>query len=134
MAGEAPMSRLLQGDVGSGKTLVAASAILYAVEAGYQAALMSPTQVLAEQHFENFRHWLAPLDIRIALRTGTRQEASHIELQGDPQILIGTHALLYEADQFQRLGLVVIDEQHKFGVLQRSKLLERRPIPDLLVM
>jgi ATP-dependent DNA helicase RecG len=134
MAEEAPMSRLLQGDVGSGKTLVAASAILYAVEAGYQAALMSPTQVLAEQHFENFRHWLAPLDIRIALRTGTRQEASHIELQGDPQILIGTHALLYEADQFQRLGLVVIDEQHKFGVLQRSKLLERRPIPDLLVM
>ena len=134
MAKEVPMSRLLQGDVGAGKTLVAAAAMLFAVEAGYQAALMAPTQVLAEQHFDNFRRWLSPLDIRIALRTGTRQEASHIELQGEPQIVIGTHALLYDADQFQRLGLVVIDEQHKFGVLQRSKLLERRPVPDLLVM
>ena len=134
MAKEAPMSRLLQGDVGAGKTLVAASAILYAVESGYQAALMSPTQVLAEQHFDNFRHWLSPFDLRIVLRTGTRQEASHLELHGEPQIIIGTHALLYDADQFQRLGLVVIDEQHKFGVLQRSKLLEKRPVPDLLVM
>jgi ATP-dependent DNA helicase RecG len=134
MTKEAPMSRLLQGDVGAGKTLVAAAAMLYAVEAGYQAALMAPTQVLAEQHFDNFRRWLSLLDVRIALRTGTRQEVSHIELQGEPQIVIGTHALLYEADQFQRLGLVVIDEQHKFGVLQRSKLLERRPVPDLLVM
>jgi ATP-dependent DNA helicase RecG len=134
MAKEVPMSRLLQGDVGAGKTLVAAAAMLFAVEAGYQAALMAPTQVLAEQHFSNFRLWLSPLDVRIALRTGTRQEASHIELQGESQIVIGTHALLYDAGQFQRLGLVVIDEQHKFGVLQRSKLLERRPVPDLLVM
>jgi ATP-dependent DNA helicase RecG len=134
MVKEVPMSRLLQGDVGAGKTLVAVAAMLYAVEAGYQAALMAPTQVLAEQHYENFRHWLSPLDVRIALRTGTRQEASHIELQGEPQIVIGTHALLYDADQFQRLGFVVIDEQHKFGVLQRSKLLARRPVPDLLVM
>jgi ATP-dependent DNA helicase RecG len=134
MAKEVPMSRLLQGDVGAGKTLVAAAAMLYAVEADYQAALMAPTQVLAEQHFDNFRHWLSPLDVRIALRTGTRQEASHIELQGEPQLIIGTHALLYDVDQFHRLGLVVIDEQHKFGVLQRSKLLERRPVPDLLVM
>jgi ATP-dependent DNA helicase RecG len=134
MAKEVPMSRLLQGDVGAGKTLVAVAAMLYAVEAGYQAALMAPTQVLAEQHYENFRHWLSPLDVRIALRTGTRQEASHIELQGEPQIVIGTHALLYDADQFRRLGFVVIDEQHKFGVLQRSKLLSRRPVPDLLVM
>ena len=134
MAKEVPMSRLLQGDVGAGKTLVAAAAMLYAVEADYQAALMAPTQVLAEQHFENFRHWLSPLDVRIALRTGTRQEASHLELQGESQLVIGTHALLYDVDQFQRLGLVVIDEQHKFGVLQRSKLLERRPVPDLLVM
>jgi ATP-dependent DNA helicase RecG len=134
MAKEVPMSRLLQGDVGAGKTLVAVAAMLYAVEAGYQAALMAPTQVLAEQHYENFRRWLSPLDVRIALRTGTRQEASHIELQGEPQIVIGTHALLYDSDQFQRLGFVVIDEQHKFGVLQRSKLLARRPVPDLLVM
>jgi ATP-dependent DNA helicase RecG len=134
MAKEVPMSRLLQGDVGAGKTLVAAAAMLYAVEAGYQAALMAPTQVLAEQHFKDCQHWFSLFDIRIALRTGTRRQASHIELQGEPQILIGTHALLYDDSQFQRLGLVVIDEQHKFGVLQRSKLLERKPIPDLLVM
>jgi ATP-dependent DNA helicase RecG len=134
MAKEVPMSRLLQGDVGAGKTLVAAAAMLYAVEAGYQAALMAPTQVLAEQHFQNFQHWFSLFDVRIALRTGTRRQASHIELQGEPQILIGTHALLYDDSQFQRLGLVVIDEQHKFGVLQRSKLLERKPMPDLLVM
>jgi len=134
MARKAPMSRLLQGDVGAGKTLVAAAAMLYAVESGYEAALMAPTQVLAEQHFDNFRRWLAPLDIRIALRTGARIEDSHLELEGDAQILIGTHALLYDTYQFQRLGLVVIDEQHKFGVLQRAKLLNRTPIPDLLVM
>jgi len=134
MSKKVPMSRLLQGDVGAGKTLVAAAAMLYAVESGYEAALMAPTQVLAEQHFENFRRWLAPLDIRIALRTGARAEHSHLELQGDPQILIGTHALLYDTHQFQRLGLVVIDEQHKFGVLQRAKLLNRTPVPDLLVM
>jgi len=134
MKREGPMSRLLQGDVGAGKTLVAVAAMLFAVEAGYQAALMAPTQVLAEQHFRNFRLWLSPLDLRIALRTGMRRETSHIELQGESQVVIGTHALLYDGDQFQRLGLVVIDEQHKFGVLQRSKLLERRPVPDLLVM
>jgi ATP-dependent DNA helicase RecG len=134
MAKKVPMSRLLQGDVGAGKTLVAAAAMLYAVESGYEAALMAPTQVLAEQHFENFRRWLAPLEIRIALRTGARAEHSHLELQGDAQILIGTHALLYDTHQFQRLGLVVIDEQHKFGVLQRAKLLNRTPVPDLLVM
>ena len=134
MARKAPMSRLLQGDVGAGKTLVAAAAMLYAVESGYEAALMAPTQVLAEQHFDNFRRWLAPLNIRIALRTGARMEDSYLELEGDAQILIGTHALLYDTDQFQRLGLVVIDEQHKFGVLQRAKLLNRTPVPDLLVM
>jgi ATP-dependent DNA helicase RecG len=134
MAKEVPMSRLLQGDVGAGKTLVAAAATLYAVEAGYQAALMAPTQVLAEQHFANFQRWLSPLDVRIALRTGTHKEDSHIELQGPPQIVIGTHALIYDPDQFHRLGLIVIDEQHKFGVLQRTRLLERKPVPDLLVM
>jgi ATP-dependent DNA helicase RecG len=128
------MSRLLQGDVGAGKTLVAAAAMLYAVESGCEAALMAPTQVLAEQHFENFQRWLAPWNVRIALRTGARVEDSHLELQGDAQIFIGTHALLYDTQQFQRLGLVVIDEQHKFGVLQRAKLLDRTPVPDLLVM
>jgi ATP-dependent DNA helicase RecG len=134
MAQPVPMSRLLQGDVGAGKTLVAAAAMLYAVEAGYKAALMAPTQVLAEQHYNKFREWLLPLDLRVAIKTGVREESSHLELHGEPQILIGTHALLYDADKLQRLGLVVIDEQHKFGVLQRSKLLERKPVPDLLVM
>ena len=79
------MSRLLQGDVGAGKTMVAAAAMLYAVEAGYQAMLMAPTQVLAEQHFENFRRWLSPLDVRIALQNGTRQEGSRIELTVNPR-------------------------------------------------
>jgi ATP-dependent DNA helicase RecG len=134
MAQPLPMSRLLQGDVGAGKTLVAAAAMLYAVECGYQAVLMAPTQVLAEQHYNKFHEWLRPLDVRVALRTGVREEASHLELQGEPQIVIGTHALLYDTDKLQRLGLVVIDEQHKFGVMQRSKLLERKPVPDLLVM
>jgi ATP-dependent DNA helicase RecG len=134
LANPTPMNRLLQGDVGSGKTLVSALAILYAVESGCQGALMAPTQVLAEQHFANFYRWLTPLGVRVALRTSTRQQDSHLELEGAPQVLIGTHALLYDTDQFQQLGLVVIDEQHKFGVLQRAKLLERVPIPDLLVM
>ena len=83
MAKEVPMSRLLQGDVGAGKTLVAAAAMLYAVEAGYQAALMAPTQVLAEQHFDNFRRWFSLLDVRVALRTGTRREASHSSFRGN---------------------------------------------------
>jgi ATP-dependent DNA helicase RecG len=134
MADTVPMSRLLQGDVGAGKTLVAAAAMLYAVEGGYQAVLMAPTQVLAEQHYNRFQEWLRPLDVRVALRTGVREDTSHLELHGEPQIVIGTHALLYDTDKFQRLGLVVIDEQHKFGVMQRSKLLERKPVPDLLVM
>jgi ATP-dependent DNA helicase RecG len=134
MSRQVPMSRLLQGDVGSGKTVVAAAAMLDAVEASYQVVLMAPTQVLAEQHYNKFRGWLLPLDVRVALRTGAREEASHLELEGEPQIVIGTHALLYDTDRLQRLGLVVIDEQHKFGVLQRSKLLERKPVPDLLVM
>jgi ATP-dependent DNA helicase RecG len=134
MSHDVPMSRLLQGDVGSGKTVVAAAAMLDAVEAGYQVALMAPTQVLAEQHYNKFRGWLLPLDVRVALRTGVREEVSHLELEGEPQIVIGTHALLYDTDRLHRLGLVVIDEQHKFGVLQRSKLLERKPVPDLLVM
>ena len=133
MAKTTPMNRLLQGDVGAGKTLVAASAILYAVEAGFQAALMAPTQVLAEQHFENFQRWFSPVGVRTALRTSARQERSHLEWEGESQVLIGTHALLHDVP-FQQLGLVVIDEQHKFGVLQRAKLLDRQPAPDLLVM
>lgn len=129
-----PMSRLLQGDVGSGKTLVALCSMLLAVESGNQAALMAPTQILAEQHYETFKRWLEPLGIRLALVTGARDERSNLEMAGEPQIVIGTHALLYDRVEFSSLGLVVIDEQHKFGVLQRDKLIAQGAMPDVLVM
>lgn len=126
------MNRLLQGDVGSGKTLVALAAMLLAVESGWQAALMAPTQILAEQHYLNFRRLLDPLGLPVALTTSARKEQSReSEI---PPLLVGTHALLYEKDPSERLGLIVIDEQHKFGVLQRAKLIERGSAPDVLVM
>ena len=132
-----PMTRLLQGDVGSGKTVVAIAAILFAMEAGYQAAFMAPTQILAEQHYAVLRRWLEPLGVRMALRTATRQEDNFLPLiagDQDPNVLIGTHALLYDTVSFSNLGLVVIDEQHKFGVAQRARLTAREPAPDVLVM
>jgi len=137
LAARHPMNRLLQGDVGSGKTVVAIAAMLLAVEAGYQAAFMAPTQILAEQHYAVLRRWLKPLDVRIALRTAARQEESFIPLiAGDenPDVIVGTHALLYDTVWFSNLGLVVIDEQHKFGVAQRARLTAREPAPDVLVM
>ena len=219
LAANYPMNRLLQGDVGSGKTVVAIAAMLLAVEAGYQAAFMAPTQILAEQHYEVLRRWLEPLGVHIALRTAARQEESgplplfarNARLRGahalqragtvfsgsrtsekfhyilrnpwdagvagqnedypwiwtaddemrasrssspqnaatstlqacapqtlpvphDPQIIVGTHALLYESVSFSNLGLAVIDEQHKFGVAQRARLTAREPAPDVLVM
>jgi ATP-dependent DNA helicase RecG len=129
-----PMNRLLQGDVGSGKTFVAMAAMLLAIGSGCQAALMAPTQILAEQHYLTFRRWLEPLGIRVALRTGNRDEGNHLEIEGEPQIIIGTHALLYDSVSFQDLGLVVIDEQHKFGVAQRAALIRQGIVPDVLVM
>jgi len=129
-----PMHRLLQGDVGSGKTFVAMAAMLLAIDSGCQAALMAPTQILAEQHYLTFRRWLEPLDLRIALRTANRDETSHLPLAGEPQIIIGTHALLYDSVAFRDLGLVVIDEQHKFGVAQRAALISQGLVPDVLVM
>jgi ATP-dependent DNA helicase RecG len=132
-----PMNRLLQGDVGSGKTLVAIAAMLLVVEGGYQAAFMAPTQILADQHYDVLRRWLDPLGVPIALRTGARQEESGplpVFAGGEPQIIVGTHALLYESVSFSNLGLVVIDEQHKFGVAQRARLIMREPAPDVLVM
>jgi ATP-dependent DNA helicase RecG len=134
LAAARPMARLLHGDVGAGKTVVATAAMLEVAEAGFQSALMAPTQVLAEQHYQTLKTWLEPMGIRLALRTGPRKEDGFLALQGDAEIVIGTHALLYENDPFPRLGLVVIDEQHKFGVLQRGRLLQREPVPDLLVM
>lgn len=132
MAEPQPMNRLLHGDVGSGKTVVALAAMLTAVESGQQAALMAPTQILAEQHYANAVRWLEPLGIRVTLRTGDRREG--LESSSAPHLYIGTHALLYDQESLSRLGLVVIDEQHKFGVAQRARLIARGKMPDVLVM
>jgi ATP-dependent DNA helicase RecG len=177
-----PMNRLLQGDVGSGKTVVAIATMLLAVEAGFQAALMAPTQILAEQHYAVLRRWLEPLGVPISLRTGARKEdplplfantprlkpgstggppvtsgglpdavgdarygkrvPSHFERSragglcsaATGQIFVGTHALLYEPEGLGNPGLVVIDEQHKFGVAQRGRLTTQDPAPDVFVM
>ncbi len=158
LAASWPMNRLLQGDVGSGKTVVAIAAMLLAVESGAQAALMAPTQILAEQHYAVLQRWLEPLGVSVALRTGSRKEdpwplfagvnaprpgtadylAEHAAGQSFPgkraHIFIGTHALLYEPEGLENPGLVVIDEQHKFGVAQRGRLTTRDPAPDVLVM
>ena len=137
LAASHAMNRLLQGDVGSGKTVVAIAAILLAIEAGYQATFMAPTQILAEQHYDVLRRWLEPLGVHMALRTAARQEESFLPLMvadENPNVLIGTHALLYDTVSFSNLGLVVIDEQHKFGVAQRARLTAREPAPDVLVM
>jgi ATP-dependent DNA helicase RecG len=126
-----PMNRLLQGDVGSGKTFVALAAMLLAIDSGVDAALMAPTQILAEQHYLTFQKWLAPLGINLVLRTAATKNQSSIPSNQssiiNPQstITIGTHALLYDTSLFSDLGLVVIDEQHKFGVVQRASLIQR---------
>jgi ATP-dependent DNA helicase RecG len=125
-----PMLRLVQGDVGSGKTVVAALAALCAVESGFQAAVMAPTELLAEQHARNFVNWLEPLGIRLTVLTSqqsqsVRNRALADIASGDTQIAIGTHALFQEAVQFKRLGLAIIDEQHRFGVHQRLMLREK---------
>ena len=138
-----PMRRLLQGDVGSGKTIVALQAMLVAMENGYQAALMAPTEILATQHFLAARKLLerSSRKPRIVLLTGSLDEdrkRSNRGLinRGEAQLVIGTHALIEEKVEFDRLGLVVVDEQHRFGVLQRFKLMKKpnQPEPDVLVM
>ena len=126
-----PMNRLLHGDVGSGKTVVAATAMLGAIAAGHSAALMAPTQVLAHQHYDNFRKLFEPLGVPVVLRTAARQEKSG---SAGPRIVIGTHALLFAPQTVGRPALVVIDEQHKFGVRQRAKLSGQKPHPHVLVM
>jgi ATP-dependent DNA helicase RecG len=122
------MQRLLQGDVGSGKTVVATAAMILAVESGHRALLMAPTQILAEQHFRNFRHWLNPLGITVELLTSKRKPSTAA------MALIGTHALLHHEESLSQAGIVVIDEQHKFGVLQRKKISSGASAPDVLVM
>jgi ATP-dependent DNA helicase RecG len=135
----APMNRLLQGDVGSGKTLVAAYAMLAAVANRLQAALLAPTAILAEQHLATLSRYLEGSKVRLDLVTGSgsaaeKREARRRVARGDVDIVVGTHALLEEDVRFARLGLVVVDEQHKFGVLQRSALRRKGLAPDLLVM
>jgi len=127
-----PMNRLLQGDVGSGKTFVAMAAMLLAIDSGADAALMAPTQILAEQHFLTFRKCLEPLGVNLVLRTAVKRE--EIAPAHGPTLFIGTHALLYDNSLFTDLGLVVIDEQHKFGVVQRAALIQQGTLPDVLVM
>jgi ATP-dependent DNA helicase RecG len=134
-----PMNRLLQGDVGSGKTLVALMAALMAVEGGYQVALMAPTEILAEQHFFNLRSLVEPLGLRCSLLTSRLRrplkDSIREEIErGECPIVIGTHALIQEAVNFKNLGLAIIDEQHKFGVLQRAALRKKGYRPDVLVM
>ncbi len=134
-----PMHRLLQGDVGSGKTVVAALAVLTAIEAGYQAAVMAPTEILAEQHFMTFRQLLEPLGIGVGLLTSAgkpRERAARRAAlaAGETACVVGTHALVQEGVEFRRLGLAVVDEQHRFGVAQRARLRGKGEHPDLLVM
>lgn len=125
-----PMQRLVQGDVGSGKTVVAALAALYAIENGFQAALMAPTELLAEQHRDNFQQWLEPLGLKVAWLSGKskakqRREALESIADGSVQMIVGTHALFQTEVVFHHLGLVIIDEQHRFGVHQRLALLQK---------
>jgi ATP-dependent DNA helicase RecG len=161
MSGAHPMRRLLQGDVGSGKTVVAACCALMALESGYHVALMAPTEVLAEQHFGTFTNWLAPLGVAVELQTASRKTAQSrtpkaevrrskasgqghepasglpppaSSIQSPPTLTIGTHALIESGFAPENLGLVIIDEQHKFGVAQREQLLRKGHYPHLLVM
>lgn len=134
-----PMNRLIQGDVGSGKTVVAVLAMLMAVSNGFQAALMAPTEILAEQHLTTLRTLLRPLALEVELLTSavkgkSRQYVLGRIAQGEVALLVGTHALLYEEVQFHRLGMIVVDEQHRFGVLQRASLRSKGVTPDVLVM
>jgi ATP-dependent DNA helicase RecG len=136
---EAPMNRLLQGDVGSGKTIVALITMLATMESGYQTALMVPTEILAEQHARNIKRLLAPSPYRIELLTGSLKSAEKKLLQseiaaGEVHACIGTHALVQDAVSFKNLALAVIDEQHRFGVMQRAELRARGLNPDVLVM
>jgi len=141
MKDPAPMRRLLQGDVGSGKTIVALQAAVIAIENGYQVALMAPTEILATQHYLSARRILESAGYRIVLLTGSqesgrkKQVRHHIE-RGNAQLVIGTHALIQESVEFDRLGLVIVDEQHRFGVMQRFRLMKKtnQAEPDVLVM
>lgn len=136
---DSPMHRLVQGDVGCGKTLVALASAVYAIDNGYQAALMAPTEILAEQHYKNALAYLSHLNIKVGLITGSMKNKEKEEIltklaQGEIDICIGTHALIEDQVQFENLGFVIIDEQHRFGVNQRQKLKVKGQSPHFLVM
>jgi ATP-dependent DNA helicase RecG len=139
MTSKTPMNRLVQGDVGSGKTVVAVVAVLAAIQSGYQAALMAPTEVLVQQHYRKIATWFEPLGVSVQLLTGStrtvKRREIHTQLEtGELSVLVGTHALLQEKVNFHQLGLVVIDEQHRFGVQQRQNLLNKGNRPHVLTM
>jgi ATP-dependent DNA helicase RecG len=142
MQSSTPMRRLLQGDVGSGKTIVALQAAVIAIENGHQAALMAPTEILATQHYLSARRLLEPLGYRVVLLTGSQEPEQKRDIRrhiarGDAQLVIGTHALIQEKVEFAKIGLVIVDEQHRFGVMQRFKLMKKAADlrePDTLVM
>ena len=140
MATGKQMNRLLQGDVGSGKTIVALMSMLIAIDNGYQACIMAPTEILARQHFENFKPILESLELQIAFITGSTKSAEKKKslkgiIEGSIHLIVGTHALIEDTVQFKNLGLAVIDEQHKFGVEQRAKLWKKNIVPPhVLVM
>lgn len=139
MAAPHPMNRLVQGDVGSGKTIVAFCAALAALDSGYQAAFMAPTELLAEQHFRTLTALAEKLEVSITLLTGEvkakqKQEIYNLIEQGKVEIVVGTHALIQEGVRFQRLGLAIVDEQHRFGVMQRAALKKLGVNPDILLM
>jgi len=148
MCGAHPMRRLLQGDVGSGKTVVAACSALMALESGFNVALMAPTEILADQHYRNFKNWFEPLGVKVEMQTGSRKTAESREPRVESQprrlpstldprpstLFVGTHALFTAGFDLPKLGLVIIDEQHKFGVAQRETLVRKGNYPHLLVM
>lgn len=136
---DTPMNRLIQGDVGAGKTVVAVVALLAAIQSGFQGAMMAPTEVLAEQHYRKLVEWFNQLQLPVELLTGStkaaKRRAIHAQLQtGELPLLVGTHALIQDAVEFNRLGLVVIDEQHRFGVHQRARLQQKGNNPHVLTM
>ena len=134
------MNRLLQGDVGSGKTIVALLTMLLAIDNGYQACLMAPTEILVNQHFDTIREMLKEMDVTVALLTGSTKKKERTRIlkeleEGTLQLLIGTHALIEDSVKFKQLGLVIVDEQHRFGVAQRARMWEKAVIPPhVLVM
>jgi len=134
-----PMNRLVQGDVGSGKTVVAIAAMLHAIDSGYQAAFMAPTEILAEQHYQSLCRYLEPLGLKVHLLVGGQHKKRRTEIlndlaAGDAQIAVGTHAIIEDKVVFKALGMAVVDEQHRFGVMQRARMFDKGQRPHMLLM